>query len=557
MTTDFIWGEDTALQTLNPPTQLHEAEPAQSLDFWRELANDLTPVPECPDPTTPERHRNGFNALRTSDPTLYRRWTRHIRLCFDAYDWILRREDGNKPRVNTKDILNWWLNRDQKDRRKQWGKLWTKPRQMTLRDVEDHCEGTETVYYTSHPFKRWGVLLLDIDDKTGEAKDAPEVCAYLMTFFPGFFNQVSTGGKGWHGFLFVHYPDMSTADFRQLVKRLEDQLQKAVHARFRSTFEIKGTPALLNPNGSYQTCGMPAKLPRLGTPEAIRDYLARPVYTPAFLGAVIRRLAAPPASLPSLTTTDMHTEPVCVSVVGEGRAEAAEAASKQKRTAAATKERGPAPEGKGPKAGDDAQRMAHCGWNLTRELGRPATADEILTAYVARGLATGEDEDGNRARLAERSATWCAQHYEPSKAKAFDLTATVELIRQHVTKEIRQTIRQTNRSDYTDDQLAAVLYGIEKSATTRNKNPRLQFTVPNDSLVAALKTLGLTVEGTAGSVRNRLSTMKRALVAAELAQVVDPNWDVGKGKCYGLGNSHPRFVEYVAFRNLIQPRATT
>jgi hypothetical protein len=196
-------------------------------------------------------------------------------------------------------------------------------------------------------------------------------------------------------------------------------------------------------------------------------------------------------------------------------------------------------------AGNPVDRMNRCGWNTSQRLGRPATEDEIWDAYHAEGLNTGEDEDGNRQKLAQQSAQWLAVHYDPTKRETFDPENYVPLLQTYVTEAITETIRQKNRSQYNDFDLAVVLHVIERSATTRHPKAVLQYTVPNNSLSAMFARLGTPMKGTEAAIRNRLAAIKQVLVAAGLAEIVNPNWWQGVGKKYGLGPNHPQRTQYL------------
>jgi hypothetical protein len=484
-------------------------------------------------------HRNGFHALRKSNPTLYRCWRNHLRLCLDKYDHGYKSQQGGIFRANDKETLNYWLDRRTKrHKRDDFRRLSS----LTLKDVEAHGRREATIYYTSSPKGKWALLMLDIDDKKGEAgrEDVQAVQQYLDTHFHDHFNQISTGGMGWHGYIVVHYPHMTVNSFRLLVSQLEDALQVAVHARFKSTFEVKGKPGLLNAFGGYTTCGTIAKIPRLASEAEIADYMAKAsrYYTPADLQAVIDRLT--PTSLASLSLPsdiDMGTEvfrsktPVPISV--------SEGIGKEAGTAGGT---------------DPCSRMNRCGWQLTLRLKRPATAVEILDEYHAQGLNTQEDDDGNRRKLARESAEWCAEHYDPRKQHGFDRESAIELIENRMTPEIRRAIYARNRSQYTTGQLAACLHAIERSSLTRHTQPRLQYTVGNNSILTMFRTLEIPFDTDASEEANRkkLAATKSALVECGLAEVINPNWYRGKCKCYGLGPQHPRYNEYRELRKSLE-----
>lgn len=516
---------------------------ASELEFWQHIDDGYTPPSQIEEPRETE-YRNGFHLLKRTDPKLYRSLRNHFSACFDRYDYGWKNEDGVPLHLNEKDALNYWLDSRNKSKRRSPQHDYDRLRSLSLKKIERHCKNEETYYYTSSPHGKWALLMLDVDDKDGRAgpEKVAEVHQYLNTLFPSHYNQVSTGGRGWHGYVLVRYPEMTVEAFRVLVKDVEHAIQAQVRALFpelyeiaKKPFEIKGLPGLLNATGGYKTCGLLAKIPRLGSDEEIASYMStmRRYWTPDDLRGVLTRLSAPP-SLPSPTDIDMRTGvlatenavPISISV-GEER-------------------EGDDGGRDGDWHPDPCTRMNKCGWSLSLRLKRPATAEEIWDEYHLRGWHTGEDDDGNRRRLAKESAEWCAQHFDPSKQKGFEGDAAISLVEAHLTPEIRKAIYKSNRSRYTSEQAAVVLHVIERASLSLNRRPDLQFTVPNNSLLAMFQTLQIPFgdEGADEANRKKLAAIKSALVATGLVEVVNANWCQGKGKCFGLGQKHPQYDEY-------------
>lgn len=502
-------------------------------EIWAEIIREEIEAEAQRPPTPSEPYRpnpHGFSTLKTSYPKLYRQWRNHIKVCFDCYDYAFKSAAGTPIRANDKETLNFWLDRRNKRFHKPQGRFYRRLRSFSLRDIEAHCEGHSTLYYTSNPRGQWAVLLIDIDNKDGTAGDVKQVWDAFSHMCPNVYNQTSTGGRGWHGYLVVKYSE-SVAAFRTLCKRFEDALQDFIHARYKAKIEIKGIPALTDQFGAYVTCGMQAKIPRLASASEIEDYLSRPFFTPAHLEDLIGQL--------SLQTTHASSPPsdiVMKTSVSRSKTNVFITISERREAAVAGRET------------DPCKRMNSCGWNLSKRLKRAATAGEILDEYESQGLATGEDKDGNRAKLAEDSATWCQTNYDPKKQDSFDLQGTVDLVARHVTNDTRETTRLA----ISDEQLAVVLYCIERGSTTRHQNPKLQFTAANNGFVNMFETLGIELEGAPDSQRMKLAAMKRILVLAGLAEVVNPNWTTGRGKAFGLGPNHPRHEEYRALRMSIK-----
>ena len=82
------------------------------------------------------------------------------------------------------------------------------------------------------------------------------------------------------------------------------------------------------------------------------------------------------------------------------------------------------------------------------------------------------------------------------------------LVRQYVTASIKESVRQTNRSAYSDEHLAVALYAVEVAATRKHLTPRHQFTVGNNLLVTMMARVGVALEGTDDAQRRKLAAVK-------------------------------------------------
>jgi hypothetical protein len=131
---------------------------------------------------------------------------------------------------------------------------------------------------------------------------------------------------------------------------------------------------------------------------------------------------------------------------------------------------------------------------MTVRMKRPASTMEILEEYHLQKLHTGEDDDGNRQKLAEESAQWCAAHYDPLKQRRYDPDETLRLIQRHVSDAVKTKVYQRNRRSYSDNELAAVLHIIERESTRMHPDPDLQFTTPNNSFIAFMKRMSANLQ---------------------------------------------------------------
>lgn len=447
-------------------------------------------------------------------------------------------------------------------------------------------------FYKSRPDSPVFLLMLDLDlhaerDGGGGESDAWELALLILEReFGGHYDKVwcatSRNGRGFYVYFMVANPTCLKDDQRTTVEQFAARLRdynrylRATYndvphrfngetKAFRSCVDaVKGSPWHVDwarfERGDRRITneGTLATIPLTGVragPEARDPFFGRETietfcawaedwrakaFPPSFFFDKLP--AAPPPSsqsqssttLPSSSTeTDMGTE---ASVLVPG--------VQQVRGGGTAKD---------PTAGEEIDRMNACGWNLSQQQGRAATAAEIWAAYHDQHLNTGPDHDGNRWRLCATAARWLDLHFKTGAR--FDADHYRELIAAHVSEAARARVRKTNRSGYSDEDLAVVLYAVERGSLTRHRTPRHQFTVGNDSLTAMFAKLGRPLGGEGGGSgeanRKKLSAMKRVLVEAGLISVVSAAWCVGVSKKYGLGPNHPRFGQFTAFAERI------
>jgi hypothetical protein len=481
--------------------------------------------------------KNGFADLKKSDRHLYDEIKSHLSTIIDPHDWGYLHNNGrSKPRANYKEDLNFWLSSSiPKQQKKAQEQFYRKIRALSLKRIDNHCSGSETYYVCSAPWTGFALILHDIDDKDGRCGDSDEVLEVIKQFFPDAFTQVSTFGKGRHAFSFIDYKDMGVHRFRALCRLLEGVIGKHLKSLgLKSTYEVQGVPGLRNPDNTYKTCGLLAKFPRLASPEQWRDYLGRRIVPVSEVVEVLKTVD-PDINL-NMKSGDEKDQKPHSERKNSVRITVSEERERRERSI----------------DGKPVTRMNRCGWELSKRIGRAATGTEILSEYQRQKLHTGTDDDGNRAKLADDSAKWCSDHYDPHKRSSINYNDNLKLIEQFVTDEVKKIVYARNRRKYTNNELAAVLSIIEKESTRVHQQPKLQFTTPNNSFIALFKKLNIEVEeGT--TQLDKLRAMKSALVEANLAEVVDDKWDIGRGKRFGLGKNHPRYDDFVKIKQALQP----
>lgn len=496
---------------------------------------DPSPVPVA---VLERQSRQGFSGLRKRNPKLYRRWVKALRLCFDWKDWGLRPEGTTiAVHTNNKFSLNFFLDRTitkqqkaaaRKNKNRLAHALPIIPiRELSLRIIEDHCADKRTAYYTSHPYSRWALLMLDVDAHKPEVtpEHVREAGSLLLSLFPDAWMETSTHGKGLHLFLLVRYPRMSVQAFRELAMRLKKAILTEIGRMGNPAgFDITGNPPLMTDKQTYDTCGLLAKIPRLSSDEAIERFLACPCWSPEAMGEVVERLLPSPTPKPSSSSSSSSFNIV-------------------------THTASPRPTSPPTGNASPPKRMAQCGWDLAMKLGRAPTENELWDQYHALHLNTGTDDDGGRRKLCTKTADWLKTTFDPAMQKGFDPSEYLPLIRQHVTPDVREAANGRNRSHYTDEELAVVLHLIERESLRRHPQPTLQYTLPNNAIIAMFQTLQRPLQGSDGAVRNKLAVMKWALVKSGLAEMVDEGWSHGyggdekRGKKFSIGPRHPRYAE--------------
>ena len=505
----------------------------------------------------PPATRPGFTWLKKEAPDVYRDWRKFCSRFIDAYDWsyLILDENGKslaKPRASGrtingtkyghKDVLNYWLG----GQRQLFQTEPPKPRRLSMARIEAAMEidPVGTIYVCSHPTSRYGILVLDVDDKEGSFGDAYEVYQYCNSLLVpealrrqgiGLYGQPSTFGTGYHGYGFLHYPNHSPSAVRDLMDRLQEYLRDQCNvAGFQYTVEVKGQPPIVA-NGTYQKCGTLIKFAKLG--REVSQYRKFMYQTPILDIEELSRLI----------TSDVIT----TNYRGEERDRRGE-----KKLSRTEVRNSPHPEGRAGSTGategsagissldaNPARRMALCATTLSQRLRRPADPDEILAEYERQGLNTGTDDDHNRAKLAKVNADYVAATWKPelvNGGKRFDPASYSELIRRHVTPDVREG--QRTRYRYTDDDLAICLYVVEKSTKSGD------YGCPVQSFWDMAKALDRDWGDNMNTVKMRVAAMKRALLDAGLIRELEDGkyWfgnGKGRGKKYGLGPNHPDYVK--------------
>jgi hypothetical protein len=138
--------------------------------------------------------------------------------------------------------------------------------------LQDHFDRLKTYYYFSSPNKtaEYALVMIDVDVlKTrmlGSPEGARKFAAYLRTLFPNLYVEVSTGGKGQHGYLLVRKRGYCAEEVKAALKHLELWLRQRAKGYDIEVVEVKGAPPVVKygDRGLIEsiTYGSFAKLPR-------------------------------------------------------------------------------------------------------------------------------------------------------------------------------------------------------------------------------------------------------------------------------------------------------
>jgi hypothetical protein len=149
---------------------------------------------------------------------------------------------------------------------------WRHVSRLTNRMLDVHWSGHRTYYFTAAGGSRVHQVLINLDidcHNRGSLKGAVEAAEYLkQKFFPDLYYEVSTNGKGVHGYIVVEKFGIYAEALKTLLKQLEHCLNRLLLSLDFDIelFEFKGLPPVLTWGDSNEvtnyTAGVLAKVPR-------------------------------------------------------------------------------------------------------------------------------------------------------------------------------------------------------------------------------------------------------------------------------------------------------
>lgn len=224
------------------------------------IADDWLPRPA---PPAKKRRKYGPRDARTSP---LREMTSQLDYGKKIYD---RKTDGWHPvHCNSGDCIKAALNSPQTRFLKR----------VTNRNFADHFADRETYYFAGQEDHRHPdtLVMIDVDcKKVGTLQGAIDYGERLKAEFPGIYYEVSTHGKGGHGYLILEKQGWSPSQLNDLLKtKLQPFLNELAKGFDVEFVEVKGTmPIIRREKGQVLTvtCGQLAKLPRNATLEQLKN----------------------------------------------------------------------------------------------------------------------------------------------------------------------------------------------------------------------------------------------------------------------------------------------
>lgn len=135
--------------------------------------------------------------------------------------------------------------------------------------ITEHCNGFRKVYFSGagHWKQRYTMVMIDVDcKKRGTPEGARAFLEFLeANYFPNLFMEVSTNGRGGHGFFLIDKGDFSAEVINPvLLHQLAPWLNKLCRNFDVEFVEVKGTLPVVEftREGVRYTAGQPAKVPR-------------------------------------------------------------------------------------------------------------------------------------------------------------------------------------------------------------------------------------------------------------------------------------------------------
>ena len=434
---------------------------------------------------------------------------------------------------------------------------------LTQTHIEEHLEATKTIYFRARGVRtllqkgpppvydntQRALIAIDIDAKAGcsiTPEDAEETAKFIAkSIHRGAYYEKSTNGRGVHVFIVVDRGHFGLRKFRLFLKDLETSIRVLVsETGLRANIDrICGTPTIITtepqPNGGVYRYikdgdrGVCVKLPSLPDGfESLKRLQKAPVLSYKGIKWIIDRAAKRSVSHPkALPTTSIFTRPdsappiPLITSIPEIR-----------------------------RCPDAFTRMHHaCNLFRLQYLRFAHNANELVSFYEANNFNTGIDKYNRRANRAEAVLTYQSRLLPDENAcDNYHLNRYREMVEKCVTEEHHKGVK-TDRK-ITNEDLAIVLYVIERNSLSVSNRENWQGTCGNQAIIGMFKSLREAGRTQRGCNLNKAVASKRILEAAGLVKCEDSKWTYAgpaRGICkkYGLGEAHPMVEIYQTRQN--------
>lgn len=424
-----------------------------------------------------------------------------------------------------------------------------------------HMAREVTHYYRSKFNATHFLLNLDIDAKSGEAKDIEEaknIAHYIATcIHRGAYYEPSTNGKGQHVYLKVARGNLSCRDWKNLIRKYIRSLRKALEQKgFQGTVDrVCGQCTLYTRKQSGSSYawsieegdfGILSKIPTL--PEGDTSFIKlshAPTFTHKSFQLVINRQTAR-----TLKEKEEQTK--------KNKRELA--LDTLQYTLLTRPQNGLSENIEETRKETNAISRMHKACGLYFRINRKLPTDkELQHFYELHNLHTGMDVEDREKRFKRAGVVIRYQKLHQTNHSEVETV----FVKSHYMAMVAQNVNHSHfdgvkcdRSITTED-LAIALYVMEcNSLLEHSHNSNRYFTCGNKSIISMfqkLKSIGMTERG---CNLNKASAMRRILTNSGLISLEDGRyWHLGpqNGICkkFGIGELHPRRDEFVEFKDKV------
>jgi hypothetical protein len=462
-------------------------------------------------------------------------------------DWGVKCINDKSPRPSTTNEAynNFFLS--------QGTRSW--PRKFTQTHIEEHLNGEAVYYFRGRASQGKCLVMLDIDaHKQEESEQDAEKCAQFVKkkFLKNAYIEPSTNGRGRHVYIVVDKKACSPKFIKEQLKYLARAIRAFSETKKWNVTVDKfcGTPTHFTRDKrgtvSIETSdrGILGKLPTLPRGEESIDELKNTaVFEPIDLKNITERINVETNKIREKNDTTPGTEKQRVCNILTKSDEAHDACFD---TSPLSINRI-----RSEKCAFKRMHFACCQFRFIR--GRiPNSIEELTSFYIKSGFSFGAPVNPQRDKRAKDVIKFQKALDESNIQFNFGINLG------HQTRLVKKVIPEIPKGINYED-LAIVLYVVEKNALSMAGNDRWQFTTGNDAIIAMFRSLKASGASKRGCNYNKAVACKKLLVEFELISEEDSTWEFqgnrrGRCKKFGLGVKHPFLKNFIAIREKCEER---